>query len=90
MCDNDEDFDDFDYPGAEIGGYNLLYPCDPIGQADAMFSGDSETVPDTDPRPATAPPPILLSLLRILLFLFCLALRPIWPALWLHRPRRPR
>lgn len=95
MCDDNYELDnleDFDFPGAEVRGYNILYPCDPVRQAEAMFSEDRETFRGTDPRPSTGSRdrPTSSFLLRILLFLLCLAFPPIWPLLWLLRSRRPR
>lgn len=91
MC-NDHDDDDFDFPGSEVGGYNILYPGDPIRQAEAMFSGENESSRETDSG-ATAEyraRPTVSILPRLLLFLLCLAFPPIWPVVWLLRPKHPR
>jgi hypothetical protein len=96
MCDDYEELDYFDFPGSEPGGYNILYPCDPVSQAEAMFSQDGETLLDTDDLPPTENRDPAGSrqtssiLLRLFIFLICLAFPPIWPVLWLLRSRRPR
>ena len=77
MCDDDErpeyeELDYFDLPESEPGGYNMLYPGDPIRQAEAMWA-DMEQASDQAPVGPCESPNILL---RLFLFFLCLAFPP--------------
>lgn len=91
-----EELDYFDFPGSEVGGYNILYPGDPIRQAETLFSGETEPEDDTDLRPQEfnrTPASRLQSsriLVRVFLFILCLAFPPILPVVWLLRRSRRR